>query len=99
MKRRRMLSYKNKKRMAVARIERISFYGKTKQEVRGLFSDYYRFECRNNGLCFVLNETWYGKRKTIALFFDQNKVEEKYIRTEYGKLPITKLYKNLSGYY
>ncbi|MEG0927045.1 MULTISPECIES: hypothetical protein [Chryseobacterium] len=91
-----MLHLKNKKRtFKKIDVEKIKFYGKTKQEVRKLLGQY-QYEYKNGQLCFILNEVWYGKRRTISLIFEKDKVEEKYIKTEYGKLSITKLYKNLS---
>ncbi|SHF68229.1 hypothetical protein SAMN02787073_2655 [Chryseobacterium vrystaatense] len=82
---------KNKKKvLEMECIEKISFYGKTRSEVLKVL-DHYTIEEENDFLSAVLSETWYGKRKTIRLIFKENKVEEKYIKTEYGKLPITKL--------
>lgn len=95
----RTLSYLKKRKLPEINIEEIKFYGKTKEEVKELLADHFKFEGGEDMWYFIISETWYGKRKTIKLVFEKNKVEEKYIKTEYGKLLITKLYKNLSGHY
>lgn len=79
-------------------VEKVKFYGKTRQEVELLLKNY-KCEYENELLLFTLDKTWYGKRKVISLTFKENRVEEKYIKTEYGKLSIAQLYKNLSGHY
>lgn len=95
-----MIFHRSNKKKGIKKpdIEKIELYGRTKQEVMNLLSNY-KYEYKNGVFCFLLRETWYGKRRIIRLVFENNKVEEKYIKTEYGKLSITQLYKNLSGYH
>ncbi|UKB82814.1 hypothetical protein LF887_17600 [Chryseobacterium sp. MEBOG06] len=91
-----MFHLKNKRKsLNSAALEEIRFFGKAKQEVMSLLSSY-KYEYKDEWFCFILSKTWYGKKRIMSLFFENNKVEEKYIKTEYGKLSITKLYKNLS---
>ncbi|MFP3831253.1 hypothetical protein [Chryseobacterium sp. SIMBA_028] len=87
-----------RKKLKKIKVENITYFGRAKKEVELLLSGY-RCEYKNEMHRFILAETWYGKKRIISLRFKKDKVEEKYIRTEYGKISITKLLKNLSGYY